>query len=100
MGPAPGLAWRSAEWLQRREVAGVAVDNWSCERWPSTVPGSTAPFHQIAIRDVGLLLGEMFILDELSRACAADGVWDFLFSGTGLKITGAVGSPVTPIAVR
>lgn len=100
MGAAPGLGWPSAEWLREREVAGVAVDNWSCERWPSIVPGSVAPFHQVAIRDVGLVLGEMFVLEELAARCDADGVWDFLFSGTGLKIPGSVGSPVSPIAVR
>jgi hypothetical protein len=27
------------------------------------------------------------------------GAWEFLFAGPGLKITGSVGSPITPVAV-
>jgi hypothetical protein len=32
-------------------------------------------------------------------ACAERDAWDFLFAGPGLKITGSVGSPVSPVAV-
>jgi hypothetical protein len=53
----------------------------------------------VAIRDMGLQLGEMFNLEDLAAACAERGAWDFLFAGPGLKITGAVGSPVSPVAV-
>jgi len=33
----------------------------------------------------------------LAQYSVAD--WDFLFAGPGLKITGSVGSPITPVAV-
>ena len=100
MGPEPGLGLSSAEWLHEREVAAVALDNWACEVWPSTVEGSIIPFHMVAIRDIGLTIGEMFNFEELAADCAADGVYECLFSGTGLKITGSVGSPLTPMALK
>ena len=49
---------------------------------------------------MGLLVGEIFALEELAADCALDGVYEFLFSAVPLPITGAVGSPVNPIAVK
>ena len=45
---------------------------------------------------MGLTLGEMFNFEDLAADCEEDGVWESLFSGTGLKVTGAVGSPDHP----
>jgi kynurenine formamidase len=100
MGQEPGLGLSTLQWLHDREVAAVASDNWAVEVFPSRVEGSFVPFHMAAIRDLGLTLGEMFNLEDLATDCAADGVYEFLFSGTGLKISHSVGSPVTPMAVK
>jgi kynurenine formamidase len=100
MGNEPGLGLSSAEYLFEKEVAAVALDNWACEVWPSQVENSVIPFHMVAIRDIGLTIGEMFNLEGLADDCAEDGVYEFLFSGTGLKVTGAVGSPLTPMALK
>ena len=54
----------------------------------------------MAIPHLGLFLGEMWDPDALAEACAADGRYDFLLTAAPLPITGAVGSPVNPIAVR
>jgi hypothetical protein len=61
---------------------------------------SSLPLHQIAIPNMGLFLGEMFDLEELSADCAADGVYEFLLIAAGLPITGGVGAPVNPIAIK
>jgi kynurenine formamidase len=100
MGEQTGLGLSCARWLRERDVAAVAVDNAFCEVVPSRIAGARIPFHQVAIRDIGLLLGEMFNLEELALDCAHDGIWEFQFCGTGLKVTGAVGSPVTPMALK
>jgi len=42
----------------------------------------------------------MWQLDDLASACAADGRWEFLLVAPPLRIPGAVGSPVSPVAVR
>jgi kynurenine formamidase len=98
--PSPGLSIRCARWLFEREIAAVASDTASLEVLPSEVPGCLLPLHMVAIRDMGLLLGEIFALDGLASACAADGNYDFLFAAPPLPITGAVGSPINPLAIR
>jgi kynurenine formamidase len=94
----PGLD--ICRWIHDREIAALALDQSNGEAWPSPVPGATIPFHQVVIRDIGLTLGEMFDFDALADDCEADGVWEFFFSATGLKVTGGVGSPLGPVAIK
>lgn len=98
--PSPGLSIRSARWLFEREIAAVASDTACVEVLPSEVPGCMLPLHMVAIRDMGLLLGEIFALDALAAACAADGNYEFLLTAPPLPITGAVGSPINPLAIK
>ena len=49
---------------------------------------------------IGLFIGEMWNFEALASACAADGRYDCQLVAAPLPITGAVGSPVNPIAVR
>ncbi len=99
-GNEAGLGLDSCRWLYDREVAALAVDNWAAEAWPSTVEGGGIPFHQVTIRDMGLMLGEMFDFENLAVDCAQDGIWEFLFSSVGIEVTGSVGSPLTPMAIK
>jgi len=101
MGPAaPGLGLGCCAWLREREAAAVACDNYIVEVLPSRQPPALYPLHMVLIRDMGMTLGEMFNLEELSADCARDGVWEFLLIGTGLKVTGSTGTPLTPVAVK
>ena len=88
------------EWLHGREVAAVAADTMLVEVMPWEDPSLVLPLHMLCIRDMGLTLGEMFDLDALAADCARDGVWEFLFSAPPLKVVGAVGSPLNPLAVK
>ncbi len=99
-GPAPGLSLRCAPWLHAREVAGVATDTWGVEVIPNETADCFQPLHMVAIRDMGCLFGEIFHLDALAAACAQDGRYAFLFVGPPLPITGAVGSPINPLAIK
>ena len=96
----PGLGVACVEWLHRREVAALASDTNAVEVIPFEDPAVPLPVHQLCIRDMGLTLGEMFDLDALAADCAADGVWECLFSAPPLKVTGGVGSPLNPLAVK
>ncbi|MGQ4512955.1 cyclase family protein [Streptomyces sp. DW26H14] len=95
----PGLGVSCCEWLHERQVAAVAADNQAVEVKPSVERGAGLPVHMVLIRDLGMTLGEMFDLEELSEVCASEGRWDFFFSGLGLKISRSVGSPVSPLAI-
>lgn len=99
-GNNPGPFLDMCRWLHEREVAALAVDQWTGEAWPSPLKGVTIPFHQVVVRDMGLTLGEMFDFEALAEDCEQDGVWECFFCGPGLKVTGSVGSPVTPIVLK
>jgi kynurenine formamidase len=96
----PGLGADSVEWLRERDVAAVAADTMAVEVIPFEDPKLALPFHMLAIRDMGLTLGEMFDLDELAEDSARDGVYECFFCAPALKITGGVGSPLNPLAVK
>jgi kynurenine formamidase len=100
MGNPPGPVIDMCHFLHEREVAAMAIDQWTGECFPSSIEGGSIPFHQVAIRDMGLTMGEIFDFEELADDCEADGVWEGLFSGVGLKVTGAVGSPITPMVLK
>ncbi|SHN24605.1 cyclase family protein [Cryptosporangium aurantiacum] len=99
-GPAPGLSFWSAPWLHRTEIAAIATDTWGFEVRPNEFPVAFQPLHQIAIPNMGLLIGEMWDLDALAADCASDGVYEFFLVAAPLPVTGAVGSPVNPIATK
>lgn len=99
-GPAPGLSFTTAEWIYEHDIAAVASDTWGVEVRPNEFPGSMQPLHQVLLPHVGLLLGEMWDLDLLAEDCARDGVYEFLLAAQPLPFTGAVGSPVNPIAMK
>jgi len=100
MGDEPGPGLDTCRWLYEREVAALALDNWACEVYPCPIEGAISPFHQVTIRDMGLTLGEMFNFEDLAADCEQDGVREFLFCAPGLKVTGSVGSPITPMALK
>jgi len=99
-GDAPGLSFTTAGWLHRTEIAALATDTWGFEVRPNEFDRAFQPLHQIAIPHIGLLIGEMWNPEELAADCAADGVYEFFLTAAPLPITGAVGSPVNPIAVK
>jgi kynurenine formamidase len=96
----PGLSWQCCAWLHEHQVAAVASDNWALEVLPSAIPGESYPAHMILIRDMGMMIGEMFALDALAANCAADGVYESLLCAPVLKFTGGAGTPVNPIAIK
>ncbi|MEH3077064.1 MAG: cyclase family protein [Quadrisphaera sp.] len=98
-GPAPGLSFTTADWLHGSEIAAVATDTWGFEVRPNEFDDAFQPLHQIAIPRIGLFLGEMWDPDALAEHCARTGRWAFLLVAAPLPVTGAVGSPVNPIAI-
>lgn len=99
-GDAPGLSLACAKWLHDKEIAAVATDTWGVEVRPNELPKTFQPLHLIMIVAMGLLVGEIWDLDQLAADCAADGVYECMFVGPPLHVPGAVGSPVNPQAIK
>jgi kynurenine formamidase len=99
-GASPGLSFTTVDWLHDTEIAAIATDTWGFEVRPNEFDNAFQPLHQVAIPHLGLFIGEMWDPELLAEACADDGSYDFFLTAAPLPITGAVGSPVNPIAVR
>jgi kynurenine formamidase len=95
----PGLGIETLPWLHEHGIAAVGVDNWCFEALPG---GSSIwlPVHTVGIVHMGMILGENFVLEELAADCAEDGVYEFMFTGLPLPITGAVAGSVHPAAIK
>ena len=99
-GDAPGLAFDTLDWLQTKQVAAIATDTWGAEVRPNETEEANQPWHWISIPIMGLTVGEIFDLEELARDCAEDKRYEFMFVAPALPVTGAVGSPVNPLAIK
>jgi kynurenine formamidase len=99
-GDAPGISFTTAPWIADKRLAGIASDTWGVEVRPNELEGAFQPLHLVIIVNMGLLVGEIFYLEELAQDCAQDGVYEFLFVAPPLPITGGVGSPINPLAIK
>jgi len=99
-GPAPGLSTLCARWIYEREIAAIATDTWGVEVRPYETPDCSQPLHQIAVRNMGLLIGEVFDLEALADACAEDQRYEFLFTAASLPTAGSASAPLNPLAIK
>ena len=99
-GDAPGLAFETAEWIYRKEIAAICTDTWGCEVRPNETNDASQPWHWVVIPMIGITMGEIFYLEGLADDCAQDHIYEFFFCAPPLPITGAVGSPINPMAIK
>jgi kynurenine formamidase len=90
------------EWIASSGIAALVADNYAVEgmlgkdRDPSR--HSFLPIHHLCLFKLGVPLGEMWYLHELAGWLREHGRSRFLLTAPPLRLPGAVGSPVTPIA--
>ena len=90
------IAWvAAAEWLVTQDPMLVGADNQPVEIQPNPDSGISLPVHQIMLVVNGIHLVERMKPDEL----AAAGVYEFAFVVQPLKLEGATGSTVAPVAI-
>jgi kynurenine formamidase len=92
----PGIGIEAAEWLVKQDPMLIGSDNWPVEIAPNPDPELSLPVHQIALVVHGIHLLENMKLDGL----AAQQVHQFAFVLQPLKMAGATGSTVSPVAIR
>ena len=95
-GGSPGLGIAAAEWLARQNPMLVGGDTPPVEISPNPDPQVSLPVHQIMLAVNGIHLLENMKLDEL----AAKRVYEFALIIEPMKIQGATGSTVAPIAIH
>lgn len=98
--PAPGLGMECATWFHAHDIAAVATDTLALEVFPCEDEAVYLPVHLLHLVEMGLTQGQNFALDALAEDCVADGQYTFLFDGTPMPFTNALGSPVNPVAVK
>jgi kynurenine formamidase len=94
----PGPDISAARWLLERGVIATGTDTETYEVQPAPDPGPTGnpqPVHTLLLIDHGIYLLESLDLEAVARA----GVHEFLFIALPLKIHGATGSMVDPVAI-
>lgn len=91
--PGPGAA--AATWLADQGIFATGGDTIAYERLAPAAGHSALPAHRILLVDRGVHIIETLTLEELARDC----VYEFLFVCAPLKLVGATGSPVRPLAL-
>lgn len=94
----PGPDASAARWLLERGVVASGTDTETYEVQPAPDPGPAGnpqPVHTLLLIDNGIYLMESLDLEGLAR----ERIYEFLFVALPLKIRGATGSMVDPVAV-
>ncbi len=93
------------EWIADTGVAAIASDNLAVER--SSMLGADPrlghrgpmlPLHEHCLFKLGIHLGELWYLTELAAWLRENRRTTFLLTAPPLRLPGAAGSPVTPVA--
>ena len=91
----PGPDESAAEWLSSRNIVATGSDTIAYEWLAPGTGHSLLPVHVHLLYERGIHIIEVLDLEELARAR----IHEFLFLAVPLKLVGATGSPVRPIAV-
>jgi kynurenine formamidase len=97
-----GFDVKLRNWIIDSEVAAIVSDNLAVEAVGKKVPegkrGSNLPIHELCLFRLGIHLGELWQLCDLAKWLNKNKRSRFLLTAPPLRLSGAVGSPVTPIA--
>lgn len=89
----------SLRFLWNNHFAAIASDCPDFECYPPTDP-EEGMMHNTIIGLWGMPIGEMFVLDALAEACAADHCYEFFLTSAPLNKRGGVASPPNALAIK
>ena len=96
-----GADERLLNWITESNIATICADNYAVEAYPARAREgrkSLLPLHHHCLFKLGLPLAELWYLKDLAEALHSLGRNRFLLTAPPLRLPGAVGSPVTPVA--
>lgn len=92
----PGINLDAVRWLvEEQKIMLLGADNLSLEAFPPEREDNWVPVHTYLLAEKGVMFIEQMQLENL----AADDVYEFAFIAASLKLRGASGSPMRPIAI-
>lgn len=91
----PGPNESAARWLAERRIFLTGADTIAYEWLAPGAGHSHLPVHAILLVQSGIHIVEVLNLEELGR----DRVYEFAFVAAPLKLVGATGSPLRPLAL-
>jgi hypothetical protein len=89
------------QWITDSGIAAIAADNYAVELNPGRDPCQGCaylPLHEHCIFKLGLPLGELWYLSDLAAWMTENRRSRFLLTAPPLRLPGAVGTPLTPVA--
>lgn len=96
-----GADERLLQWITDSGIAAICADNYAVEAYPARAREgrkSLLPLHHHCLFKLGLPLAELWYLKDLADTLHAENRNRFLLTAPPLRLPGAVGSPVTPVA--
>jgi kynurenine formamidase len=90
-----GVTRDGAEFLAKSGAIVVGADNLSFEQIPSTEEGNWLPVHTYLFAEAGVTIMEVVDMEKLTEL----ELYEFCFVGAGLKLRGATGAPIRPLAM-
>ena len=91
----PGLNREGAEYLAKAGASLIGADNLGVEQIPSVPKEEWPPVHTYLLAEAGVPMLELADLEALS----AEKIYEFAFVGACLKLRGATGAPIRPLAL-
>lgn len=92
----PGISLDAVKWLiEDQGIMLLGADNLSFEAFPPEREDNWVPVHTYLLAEKGVMFIEQMYLEEL----AEDEVYEFAFIAASLKLKGASGSPMRPVAI-
>lgn len=93
---------RLLDWIGHSGVVALVADNEAVEAFDpglnASGPNGLLPLHDRCLFRLGIHLGELWWLGDLARYLAVARRHAFLLTAPPLRLPGAAGSPVTPVA--
>jgi kynurenine formamidase len=91
----PGLTLDGARFLAEAGAIAIGADNIALEQLPSADPENWMAVHTYLLAEAGVPIIEVLDLEQLSR----ERLYEFAFFGACMKIRGATGGPMRPLAM-
>jgi kynurenine formamidase len=95
LGNPPGMSLEGARWITDQGIVCIGADQECVEVGPSEQEDNWLPGHCHFLAAAGCPMMELLDLEQL----AADEVYEFCFIGAPIRLRGATGTPLRPLAM-